>query len=486
MTAKNLIRRKASLALVATVALGTAGTAHALKLDFHGDLDNRFMVFTDQSLFPGAQIVDGSSNERFGEFKYRLWTNVGTDDDKVKGIFAIEVGGTRFGNEASLGRASGGGFSGDGVNVETRWAYVDADIGKPGRIKTGLQPFALNRHLWNETAAGVLLDGVFGEGKTKYQFAWMRGSESFTNPSERSIQDDLDALSAKFQFSPSERVKLGVFGLTQFSSNESAGTAIDCSPTGSRKGARCWEVKNFASGGADLLFNSVGIDGNYTRPTTNGNFFVNWDVIVQDGHLRNTTFTGTDGTVSANRSFNIRGKMGRFEVGAKARKTTHKYTLLWQSGDDNPNDRDFDAFLAIDMDSSDSIILSEESITSDFFLVETNYLFDKGILQNRYDIDHEINEKLSIGGAVSLFKLAEDLTYVNANGIRFKEDTLGTEVSGRLRYKFAPRTVFEAQLAFFSSDDALDFFEGGPVGPAQNGRADEDIVKLNARIRYRF
>jgi hypothetical protein len=484
---KHKIRKTRNIAvgLAMTVAVSAVGTAQAVKYEFHGDLDHRFIVHTDQSRFPtNASIVDGSQNERVGNFKYRLWTTAATDDGSTKGVFAIEAGSVRFGRAGGAGAGLGGAFSGDGVNVETRWAYVDTDVGGPGRLKIGLQPYSLNKHLWKETAAGILLDGAFGAGDTKYTFAWMRGSESFNN--DRSVSDDLDALSAKFNFSPSDRVKLGVFGLFQTSSRKAAGTTINCSPTGSRKGARCYEVKNFAIGGADLSLTSVGVDGTYTKPTDSGNFFVNWDVIAQTGSIDGTTFTGTDGTSPAFRDFDVSGQMARFEVGARRGKTTYKYTFLFQSGDDDPTDDDFEAFLATDMDATDSVIFGEESITSDIFLVETNYLFDKGIFQNRFDVGHQINKKLWVGGAISLLALAEDVEYVNGAGTRFKEDALGVEVSGRLKYKFATRTLFEAQLAFLSADDAMDFFEGGVGEPPQDGDADEDIVKLNARVRYKF
>lgn len=485
MKHKSLRTRNIAAGLAIAVAMGATGSAQAVKFEFHGDLDNRFLLFTDQSRFPtNASITDGSQNERVGNFKYRMWTTAATDDGSTKGVFAIEVGSVRFGRPTGAGAGLGGAFSGDGVNVETRWAYVDTDVGGPGRLKIGLQPYSLNKHLWKETAAGVLLDGAFGGGDTKYKFAWIRGSESFND--DRSVSDDLDAFSAKFNFTPWDRVKLGVFGLVQLSNDEDDGTTIDCSPTGSRKGARCWEVKNFATGGADFSLTSIGVDGSYTKPTDSGNFFINWDVIVQDGSLDNTTFTATDGTVAAASNFDVGAQMARFEVGAKVRKTTYKYTFLWQSGDDDPNDDDFEAFLATDMDSTDSAIFSEESITSDIFLVETNYLFDKGIFQNRFDVGHEINKKLWVGGALSLLALAEDVTYVNGVGTRFEEDALGVEISGRLKYKFAPRTVFEAQLAFLAADDAMDFFEGGVGEPPQDGDADEDIVKLNARVRYKF
>lgn len=477
---KHKIRKTRNIAvgLAMAVAMGVAGTAQAVKFEFHGDLDHRFTVFTDQVRFPGSgTIVDGSANDNIGEVKYRLWTTAATDDDRVKGVFAVEAGGINFGRAVE-----GGAFSGDGKVVEVRWAYLDYAAG-PGRIKMGLQGYSLNKHLWKETATGIQFAGAFGGGDTKYNFAWMRGRDDLAG-TETSLGDDLDALSAKFNLRPSERVKLGVFGLFQRSSDKDIGTTINCS-TGSRKGARCWEVKNFITpaGGADFSLTSVGVDGSYTKPTDAGNFFINWDVIAQTGSLDNTTFTGTDGVSPAFRDFDIGAQMTRFEVGAKRGKTTYKYTFLFQSGDDDPNDDNFDAFLATDMDSGDSAIFNEGNLNTDFFFTETNYIFDKGIFMNKFSVDHQINKKLKVGGSVALMALAEDVEYFNDVNTRFKDDALGVEFQGRVTYKFASRTVWEAQLAFLAADDAMDFFE---TGVNQDGDADEDILRLETRVRYKF
>lgn len=472
-----LSTRKIASGLAIAVALGIAGTAEATKYEFHGDLDNRFLLGTDQSTFATNGIIaQRSQNERFGEFKYRLWSTAATDDGATKGVYAIEVGGKRF------GQAGGGSFSGDGVNVETRWAYVDTDIGGPGRLKIGLQPYSLNKHLWNETAAGITLNG--GRGGTKYTIAWIRGSESFND--ERSVSDDLDAYSAKFNWSPSKNVKIGVFGLVQMSDDKDALTSIDCEGgpgNNNRSAARCYEVKNFATGGAaDFSLTSFGIDGGWTNPTRSGNFFVNWDVIVQEGDIDNVDFSDTNGDGLPIGDFDISGQMFRFEVGGKAGKFNWKYTLLNQSGDDDPLDRDLDAFLATDMDSFGSPILNE-SITSDTFLVETHYLFDKGTFQNRFNVGYQINKNVWLGGAVSLLALDEDVTYNDVNGIPRSDDALGTEISAHLKYKFATNTAFELQAAFLSADDAMDFFE---TGVDRDGSSDQDIYKVNARVRYKF
>jgi hypothetical protein len=104
---KSLKTRNIAAALAMAVAVSATGTAQAVKFEFHGDLDNRFIVQTDQIGFPvTGTITDGSQNERVANFKYRMWTTAATDDGSTKGVYAIEVGSVRFGRGGNLG-ASG-------------------------------------------------------------------------------------------------------------------------------------------------------------------------------------------------------------------------------------------------------------------------------------------------------------------------------------------------------------------------------------------
>src|SRR3990172_7736077 len=99
-----------------------ATPAMAMKFEFHGDLNNRFLLYTDQSGFFNTQRIEtatGFANpqqvlvkedrpDSFGEIKSRLIVSAATDDGAVKGVYALEVGAVRF------GRADrGGSFSGD-------------------------------------------------------------------------------------------------------------------------------------------------------------------------------------------------------------------------------------------------------------------------------------------------------------------------------------------------------------------------------------
>ncbi|MGD2272434.1 MAG: hypothetical protein PVI06_18675, partial [Desulfobacterales bacterium] len=148
--------------LYCLIALGMALPAFSAEFAFHGDMNHRFLLYTNRSDWldneQAGKIHDEKVDDYYGELKYRFWFEAATNDGNTKGVYAIEVGGIRFGETGQ-----GGSFSGDDVNVETRWAYLDWQV--PGvdtkaRLKMGLQPFKVNKYLWAETIAGVDYTGA--------------------------------------------------------------------------------------------------------------------------------------------------------------------------------------------------------------------------------------------------------------------------------------------------------------------------------------
>ena len=120
--------KKLSFFIGPILCLFFAVEAFGVDFAFHGDMNNRFLIYTDRSdwLDPESQgtIGDKKVDATYGELKYRFWFEAADDDGDVKGVYAIEIGGVRWGREGS-GKGQGGSYSGDGVNVETRWAYLD-------------------------------------------------------------------------------------------------------------------------------------------------------------------------------------------------------------------------------------------------------------------------------------------------------------------------------------------------------------------------
>ncbi|MFP4257282.1 MAG: hypothetical protein ACLFQ9_10495, partial [Desulfobacterales bacterium] len=217
---------KKLLAVVAAVcAAGICVQAGAAEIEFHGDLNNRFNLYTDQAnmydFVEGVQsnqdneaagdraIQEDGVDELWGDIKYRLWTTAATNDGAVKGTYAIELGAMRYGDGDK-----GGAFSGDGVNVETRWAYTDFAVpDTDGRVFIGLQPFEVNHYVWKETAMGVQYKGK--ADAFDYKLAWMRGNEFFNDDDDDDLLEDVDSFVVRGDFTPAQDVESGVFVLYQ-------------------------------------------------------------------------------------------------------------------------------------------------------------------------------------------------------------------------------------------------------------------------------
>jgi hypothetical protein len=114
--------------LVFCIVMSLSLTATGAQFEFHGDMNNRFMLYTNRSDWLNSEqkgeINDDSVGATYGEIKYRYWFEASDDENNFKGVYGFEIGGIRFGRSGS-GKSQGGSYSGDGVNVETRWAYLD-------------------------------------------------------------------------------------------------------------------------------------------------------------------------------------------------------------------------------------------------------------------------------------------------------------------------------------------------------------------------
>jgi hypothetical protein len=167
------------------------------------------------------------------------------------------------------------------------------------------------------------------------------------------------------------------------------------------------------------------------------------------------------------------------DAGANVGRTRLTYTGWYASGDDDPLDSDFEGFLATDVDRADSIILFEGGYTDDTYFTERPYLLDKGLILNKLAVDHKVSEKLTCGGALLYLMTAEDV----AIGGGKKSDKIGTEIDAYMSYKLFPNVEVAVNAGYLFADDAVDAFE---VGVQRDGKADTDIFRSTARIRYTF
>jgi hypothetical protein len=181
--------------VVAVGALVLAMAAPALALDFKFGSEYRIRFYSGSNVgftdFPGT-------NPRGAQIRIRPRFDTSDDNGNITATLRLEIGDIEWGNGggasgvtnfqpaaagannvgpggARVGNGAGGSIGNDGVNVETKWAWIDAAMpfGIPLRVRAGLQP-------WFESKGLVIDDdtvGVRAYGQVKpisYEFGWYR------------------------------------------------------------------------------------------------------------------------------------------------------------------------------------------------------------------------------------------------------------------------------------------------------------------------
>jgi hypothetical protein len=458
--------------------IGFAVEAVAVEFAFHGDMNNRFLIYTDRSdwLTPDSQgkIGDKDVDASYGELKYRYWFEAADDDGDIKGVYAIEIGGVRWGREGT-GKSQGGSYSGDGVNVETRWAYLDFQtpgVEKKLRWRMGLQPWTINSFLWQETATGLNLYGTPTD-LIDFQAAWIRSVDKLAHDESERNLEDVDNILGRVNFNVNPELKIGVFGLYTWGDNDPDSSA-DFAAIDSRE----WLYKVFASD-TDSNWYNLGIDGSWTP----GKFFVNWDLIYQGGSLDDINFDDSEFSgLSSSGDFDISAWLGHADIGYKFGKPKLTYTFWYASGDDDAGDDDFDGFLGIDLDRTDSMSMFEGAYADDVsYFTERAYMLDKGFIMNKLALDYQWTEKLRVGTAAMYMMTAEDIEYSNDEGGSESNDEIGFELNGYASYMLFKNMELAVNAGFLWSGDAMDAFE-----TERDGDADENIFVSSARVRWKF
>ena len=466
--------------LAVLLALVVATPAMATKFEFHDDFFTRFMVYTDQAGFfngPDAgtssanntQVLDKNDRaDSWGEIKSRLVFSGENDDGSVKGVFALEVGALRFGRDSGTGASLQGGFSGDGVNVETRWFYTDFQI--PGvaskaRFQLGLFSNTVNPFFWAETAMGVKFY------TDNFYLAWLRGKEKLTGSTQDWGDGDLDSLTARFDLKM-DPIKLGLFASYLWENVHLASGAFTNLSTFDALAS--YEVKKLPDMNFNLL--ALGVDGGWSAKTGFGKVFVNWDLIYETGKLEDVSFDNVTKI-----SPKINAYLLHADVGANFGAATLTLTSYYASGQpQDSSDNKLKAFMSVDVDRTDSIIFQEGGYTDDTYFTERPYIHDWGLWLNKLALDFQATKKTKFGASVLYLLTAKDA--ILANGT--KENELGLELDAYVSHKIYDNLEAALNFGYLWSGDVMDEFETGT--DAGNSKADVDIFRSTALVRYLF
>ena len=452
--------KRLGLIMIALMVVAFAMPSFAADVKIKGDFNNRFAFTNHRDWFTDEEtgtLDDGTVDDFWGEAKYRLWLDAATNDGKVKGVWAFEVGALEYGDESS----GAGGYSGDGKVFETRWLYTDFQLPwacEKARIRMGLQPISISKYLWSETAMGVMADVAVGPVDLK--FGWLR---PWNDPKyEEDIDnEDLDFLYGRVNFKPVDGTTVGVYALYGWGDDDNL--LVGDYPADNY-------FKKFENN-YDTSVAFLGLDGKVNA----GLFFADWDFIYETGSIDEVNVAGvsTDYDVDA---FFLRVKAG----------VTLDRLKIWgnfwyASGDDDPTDHDMEGYMSIDVDVEDSIVMFEGGYTDDECFTPRPYLEDKGFIMCKVGADYKASKKMSLGGAVLYMMTAEDLEYIDNDGDSQKEDEVGIEFDAYMKYKLYDNLEFAVNAGYLFSGDALDYYEA-----EKDGSSDEDIFIITSRIRYKF
>lgn len=150
--------QKKMLTIAAAGALSavTALPAMAFENEFHG-LFNFNTVFSNYNRSAGGVNLDPTAIDHKSKmnnyFEQRLriqYTAKASDDLKLVTHFEVN---SNWGNSSKQAATNGrsGGLDADAINLVTKWAYLDFNIGKNFNTKVGIQPY-------KDTLKGIYID----------------------------------------------------------------------------------------------------------------------------------------------------------------------------------------------------------------------------------------------------------------------------------------------------------------------------------------
>ncbi len=174
--------------LVASLALAAPAIA-AVEFKYGGQFRTRAISDYGLQTFTNP---DGTTdrNRNFVDTRLRLYFDF-VASEHLRLVTKWEVGDTRWGNPAAVGRSSGGGVGADGVNVETKNVYVDFGIpNTPIWASVGIQGIKL-MDSW-------IIDDDFSAAVLRAQFDPIGVKLGYIAAQNLNVSDERDNIDALF------------------------------------------------------------------------------------------------------------------------------------------------------------------------------------------------------------------------------------------------------------------------------------------------
>lgn len=183
------MKRIATLVMAAAFVLGTVCSASAVDFKVKGVWDFAF------GWGDNLQFRDHDRDKKRNNDPFRALMRVRPQIDiiaseSLSGTLMFEIGDINFGRGGTSGQGAGGALDTDGVNIETKRAYLDWIVPSTDlSIRMGLQGLALpsgtgmNNPVFNDDAAGVVASYKFNS-TVSLTALWVRAFDMYENDSK--------------------------------------------------------------------------------------------------------------------------------------------------------------------------------------------------------------------------------------------------------------------------------------------------------------
>ena len=197
------MKKLLSLVVAGGLLVGSAAMASAADIKVKGQFEFGF------GLYDGTNFQQHDGEESFDALqRFRTQIDV-IASESLKGVLALEIGNTNWGDGGStwgLAGANnrGGGMGADGVIVELKQMYLDWLVPNTDlQVRMGIQPFATPRavvrsdgedggFLLDDDMAGILLSYNFNENFGA-NLGWFRGWDGYVNdPGNSAMGNEID------------------------------------------------------------------------------------------------------------------------------------------------------------------------------------------------------------------------------------------------------------------------------------------------------
>ncbi len=191
------MKRIITLLLAATLLIGAVSTASAVDVKVSGKWDFAFGFGNADFTRDGHESEDTGMKARQ---RFRTQINI-IASESLQGVVMFEIGTIHWGQGGTVGQGSGGRLDADGVNIETKRAYLDWMIPETDiAVRMGIQALSLPmangwcNPVFSADVAGVVintkLDDMFG-----LTLWWARPFDTYLNDgADRSLDDEMDLL----------------------------------------------------------------------------------------------------------------------------------------------------------------------------------------------------------------------------------------------------------------------------------------------------